>query len=242
MERSPLSNLHLQPGTVTLVGFGPGAPDLLTIRGERALRQADIIFYDDLTNLDYLNSLAAEKVYVGKRSGRHHTEQDEINGLLLDAAEQRKRVVRLKGGDPMIFAHGGEEIRYLEQHNIPVDVIPGVTTATALAASTKVSLTLRGVSQSVAIVNGHSSNPIVPDTDTLVYYMGGARLSEIRQRLIAQGWREDTPVLAVHNVSLPSEQVFDTTIGQLGNETYPTPVIILVGDVAAYRHHENPHK
>ena len=227
--------LHCQ-GHVTLVGFGPGDPELLTVKAVKALRQADIIFYDDLIGKAYLDTLRAEKVYVGKRSGQHHAEQSAINRLLLQAAREGKQVVRLKGGDPMVFGHAGEEIEYLQSNLINVSVIPGITTASALAATTKVSLTQRGISSSVALVNGHAAAPIVPDTDTIVYYMGGSRLGSIRKSLLAEGWSVTTPVLLVHNVSLPDEQIFETTVGQLGDVDYPTPVIALVGDVARLRH------
>ena len=223
-------------GHVTLVGFGPGDPELLTVKAVKALKQADIIFYDDLIGKQYLDTLSAEKIYVGKRSGQHHVEQSAINRLLLQAAREGKQVVRLKGGDPMVFGHAGEEIEYLQSNLVSVTVIPGITTASALAATTKVSLTQRGISSSVALVNGHAAAPIVPHTDTIVYYMGGSRLGSIRKSLLAEGWSVATPVLLVHNASLPDEQTFETTVGQLGDVDYPTPVIALVGDVARLRH------
>lgn len=223
--------LHRQ-GHVTLVGFGPGDPELLTVKAVKALQLADVIFYDDLIDKDYLDTLAAEKIYVGKRSGKHSAEQYDINRFLLKAAREGKEVVRLKGGDPMVFGHAGEEIEYLQGNLVSVSVIPGITTASALAASTKVSLTLRGVSSGVALVNGHSSRPVVPNTETIVYYMGGSSLEQIRESLLSEGWAANTPVMAVHNVSLKDEQVYKTTLSQLGTESYPTPVILLVGDVA----------
>lgn len=232
-ERDDVLN---RQGKVTLVGFGPGDPELLTVKAVKALQQADVIFYDDLIGKDYLETLTAEKIYVGKRSGKHHAEQSDINRLLLKAAREGKEVVRLKGGDPMVFGHAGEEIEYLQSNLVSVSVIPGITTASALAATTKVSLTQRGISSSVSLVNGHADSPIVPDTDTIIYYMGGSRLSHIQASLKAAGWADTTPVLLVHNVSLPDEQTFETTVGQLGSASYPTPVIALVGDVARLRH------
>ena len=229
--------LHRQ-GKVTLVGFGPGDPELLTVKAVKALQRADVIFYDDLIGKQYLDTLSAEKVYVGKRSGLHHAEQDEINRLLLQAAREGKDVVRLKGGDPMVFAHAGEEIEYLQSNLVSVSVIPGITTVSALAASAKISLTQRNISSSIALVNGHSTNPIIPSTDTIVYYMGGSRVTQIGKALLSEGWAATTPVLLVHNVSLPDEQTFETTIGELSTATsqLPTPVIMLVGDVAQLRH------
>ena len=228
-ERSPIP--------VTLVGFGPGDPDLLTVAAVKALRQADIIFHDDLIDQTYLQNFSAEKVYVGKRSGHHAAEQNDINRLLLEAALQGKNVVRLKGGDPMLFAHAQEEIDYLRNHGIEVNVIPGITTASALAARTQTSLTERGVSQSVALVNGHANRPLTPDAETLVYYMGASKLQEIAQALIGQGKRETTPVLLAANVSRSDEQVFHVTLRQLATEAphYPTPLIALIGDVARKR-------
>lgn len=234
--------LHRQ-GKVTLVGFGPGDPELLTVKAVKALQNADIIFYDDLIGKDFLDTLRAEKHYVGKRSGCHHAEQDDINRLLLKAAREGKETVRLKGGDPMVFGHAGEEIEYMQSNLIEVSVIPGITTASALAATTKVSLTQRGVSSSVAFVNGHSAQPIVPNTETIVYYMGGAQLAKIGESLQAEGWADTTPVLLVHNVSLPDEETFETTVEGLRSEVkgqrskVKLPVIALVGDVARLRHH-----
>ena len=121
-------------GKVWLVGFGPGDPELLTIKGYKLIKTADIIFYDDLLNKEFLLKFPSEKVYVGKRKGNHSIEQAEINELLYEAAVSGKTVVRLKGGDPMLFAHGGEEIEYLERRHIEVEVVPGITAALAAAA------------------------------------------------------------------------------------------------------------
>ena len=229
-----LASTKQQAPGVTLVGFGPGDPELLTVKAIKALQQADIIFHDDLVDKDFLRTFPAELVYVGKRSGHHSAEQDEINHLLLEAALEGKRVVRLKGGDPMLFAHAQEEIRYLENRGIEVTVVPGITTASALAARAKVSLTERGVSQSVALINGHANRPLTPDAETLVYYMGASKLQQISQALIARGKRPGTPVLLASNVSTADEQFFHTTLAELVEQApdYPTPLIALVGEVA----------
>ena len=215
--RSSLKNLLNTQGTVSLVGFGPGDPDLLTIKATKAIEQADIIFYDDLIDASYLEDKKGEKVYVGKRAGYHHKEQGDINRLLLNAAREGKQVVRLKGGDPMIFAHGSEEIEYLESNLIHVEVIPGITTASALAASQKISLTHRDFSSSVALVSGHTQQPVTPDAETLVYYMGAKQLQAIATKLIDEGWAMNTPVLITYNVSRADEQTFETTLWQLRN-------------------------
>ena len=240
--RSSLKNLLNSQGTVSLVGFGPGDPDLLTIKAAKAIDAADIIFYDDLINDSYLADKKAEKIYVGKRAGYHHKEQADINRLLLDAAREGKNVVRLKGGDPMIFAHGSEEIEYLESNLIKVNVIPGITTASALAASQKISLTHRDFSSSVALVSGHTPQPVTPDAETLVYYMGAKQLQAIATQLIdKEGWAFNTPVLLTYNVSRPDEQTFKTTLWNLRNgemQNLPTPLIALIGNVARLKHHQ----
>lgn len=229
-------------GTVSLVGFGPGDPDLLTIKAAKALDAADIIFYDDLIDDSYLADKKAEKIYVGKRAGYHHKEQADINRLLLEAAREGKNVVRLKGGDPMIFAHGSEEIEYLQSNLIKVNVIPGITTASALAASQKISLTHRDFSSSVALVSGHTPQPVTPDAETLVYYMGAKQLQTIATQLIdKEGWAFNTPVLLTYNVSRPDEQTFETTLWNLRNgemQNLPTPLIALIGNVAGLKHHQ----
>ncbi len=229
-------------GSVSLVGFGPGDPDLLTIKAAKAIDAADIIFYDDLIDDSYLADKKAEKIYVGKRAGYHHKEQADINRLLLEAAREGKNVVRLKGGDPMIFAHGSEEIEYLESNLIKVNVIPGITTASALAASQKISLTHRDFSSSVALVSGHTLQPVTPDAETLVYYMGAKQLQTIATQLIdKEGWAFNTPVLLTYNVSRPDEQTFETTLWNLRNgemQNLPTPLIALIGYVAGLKHHQ----
>lgn len=229
-------------GSVSLVGFGPGDPDLLTIKAAKAIDAADIIFYDDLIDDSYLANKKAEKIYVGKRAGYHHKEQADINRLLLNAAREGKNVVRLKGGDPMIFAHGSEEIEYLESNLIKVNVIPGITTASALAASQKISLTHRDFSSSVALVSGHTQQPVTPDAETLVYYMGAKQLQTIATQLIdKEGWAFNTPVFLTYNVSRPDEQTFETTLWNLRNgemQNLPTPLIALIGNVAGLKHHQ----
>lgn len=229
-------------GSVSLVGFGPGDPDLLTIKAAKAIDAADIIFYDDLIDDSYLADKKAEKIYVGKRAGYHHKEQADINRLLLEAAREGKNVVRLKGGDPMIFAHGSEEIEYLESNLIKVNVIPGITTASALAASQKISLTHRDFSSSVALVSGHTPQPVTPDAETLVYYMGAKQLQTIATQLIdKEGWAFNTPVLLTYNVSRPDEQTYETTLWNLRNgemQNLPTPLIALIGYVAGLKHHQ----
>ncbi|MDR3365787.1 MAG: uroporphyrinogen-III C-methyltransferase [Prevotellaceae bacterium] len=225
-------------GKVTLVGFGPGNPDLLTIGGDKALCRADVIFHDDLVDKDFLNKYRAVKVYAGKRSGRHSFGQDEINELVYQAAISGKNVVRLKGGDPMVFAHGREEIDYLQSRFVSVEVIPGISAGIALSSSTHIPLTHRGVASSVAFVTGHSvkEEASAPNADTLVYYMGGANISGIAKALMLSGRSASTPVALVHNVSLPGQKIFFTTLEELQFSVikYPTPIAIVVGEVVLF--------
>jgi uroporphyrinogen III methyltransferase/synthase len=228
---------RLRYGKVTLVGFGPGHPDLLTLGGDKALAQADVIFYDDLTDHAFLSRYAGEKVCVGKRKGAHRFRQEEINELVYRAAVSGRNTVRLKGGDPMIFAHGREEIDFLQSRLIEVAVIPGIPSGIALAACTHIPLTHRGTASSVAFVTGHAgAEAPVPDADTLVYYMGGAHVSAIAAKLIAAGRREDLPVALVHNVSLPGQQVYYSSLKELQYSVihYPTPILIVIGEVVAF--------
>jgi len=224
-------------GKVSLVGFGPGNPDLLTIGGEKALKQADVIFYDDLLDENYLNNFTAERVYVGKRKDKHSFEQKDINRLILNAAQAGKRVVRLKGGDPMVFAHGGEEVEYLQSNFVEVDVIPGVSSGIAVSSLTKIPLTHRGIASSVAFITGHSDSVQIPKTDTLVYYMAGSRIRQIAQKAIAEGRNPKTPVMLSYHVSLPDQKEYFSTLEELSlsEQKFPTPVIIVMGDVVSLR-------
>ncbi len=228
------NDIRTNYGKVWLVGFGPGDPELLTIKGLKLLQTADIIFYDDLLNKEYVAEFKAEKVYVGKRKDKHSFEQNEINKLMVQAAISGKKVVRLKGGDPMIFAHGGEEIEYLRQNQIEVSIVPGITTALAAAAYTGIPLTHRGLASSVTFLSGHSIKKMeIPKSGTLVLYMGGSNLQTIASEVIRKGWNSNTPVLLAYNVSNPGQEEYYTTLEQIINEPkiYKTPVIIIMGDV-----------
>ena len=231
------NDLRNQYGKITLVGFGPGNPDLLTLGGDKALSQSDIIFHDDLLDKNYLNKYNAEKVYVGKRKGSHCFEQSEINRLILEAAKAGKQVVRLKGGDPMIFAHGGEEVEYLERNLVDVEVIPGVSSGIAVASLLKIPLTHRGISSSMAFISGHSENVHLPDAETLVIYMGGSNIKTIARKAIKLGRNSETPVMLVYNLSLPNQQEFFFTLEELSftEQKFQTPVIIVIGEVINFR-------
>ena len=228
-------------GKVYLVGYGPGDPELITVKGQRLLKEADVVFYDDLAfndnsnyQLSIINYQLDKLVYVGKRSGRHSHSQEEINELMYQAATEGKTVVRLKGGDPMVFAHGREEIDYLQSRFVKVEVVPGISSGIALASLTQIPLTHRGLARSVAFVLGHAKDIQTPTADTLLYYMGGAKVSEIAHSLIASGRSAETPVALVTNVSLPNQRTVFTSLGEMKWALFKaTPVLIIVGEVVA---------
>ena len=180
-------------GKVYLIGAGPGAQDLITLRGARLLAQADVVLHDALVTDEMLALCPqAEKILVGKRYGQLSTAQQFINKQLVDYAGKVKLVVRLKGGDPMLFGRADEELRALEEAGIEVEVVPGITTALAAAAATRQPLTKRGVARSVAFFTSstapeHSEHHAIPDTDTLVQYMGGREATATAARMLAQG-------------------------------------------------------
>ena len=223
-------------GKVILAGFGPGNPDLLTIGGDKALAGADVIFHDALIDMEFLNKYSATKVHVGKRKGKHSHHQDEINEYLYEAAISGKNAVRLKGGDPMIFAHGREEIDFLQSRFIEVTVIPGISSGVALASYTHIPLTHRGISSSVAFVTGHSSKKSnIPAADTLVYYMAGENISNIAKEMIASGRDAGTPAAWVCDVSLPGRKTFFTTLKELQFSVikHSAPVLVIIGETVA---------
>ncbi|MBQ0029617.1 MAG: uroporphyrinogen-III C-methyltransferase [Bacteroidales bacterium] len=222
-------------GKVTLVGFGPGDPDLLTIKGYKALEHADVIFYDDLTNESFLKQFKAEQIYVGKRSGKHSHHQDDINELLYQSAIQGNEVVRLKGGDPMLFSHGREEVDFLRSRMVDVEIVPGISSGNALASLLQIPLTHRGVARSVAMVLGHSEEPQTVDADTLLYYMGGSSISKIANALIDSGRATETPVAIVTNVSLPNQRAVYSSLKELRYAVFKdTPVLLMIGNVVRF--------
>ena len=230
-------------GTVYLVGAGPGAPDLLTLRAARLLARADVVFHDALVPLEILRLASrARKVEVGKRSGRHSTAQNFINKRLADAARCHKVVVRLKGGDPMLFGRAHEEISYLKERRIRVEVVPGVTAALAAAAESGVSLTRRGLSRSVAFVTprrGAGERPndwvkVALAADTAAIYMGAGEAEAIARQLIAAGKPSTTPVAIVEHATLPEARwVFGTlaALPEVAAQTSGGPALILLGEV-----------
>ncbi len=227
-------------GIVHLVGAGPGAPDLLTVRAVRLLGEADIVFHDALIGPEILSLKKGEKIAVGKRCGKHSTAQHFINKRLLDAARRYPLVVRLKGGDPMLFGRAHEEIVFLERNNIQVEVVPGVTAALAASADLGISLTRRGLSRSVAFVTPRVGAGEPPSNwvqaasaaDTAVIYMGAGEAPAIAAALIAAGKPPSTPLAMVESASLPHVSVAYGTLARLPR-LGAGPVLILIGE--AYR-------
>ncbi len=233
-------------GKVYLVGAGPGAADLITVRGARLLAQADVVLYDALVTPEMLELCArAEKISVGKRSGQRSTAQTLINHQLVECAKRYSLVVRLKGGDPMLFGRADEELRALEAEGIEVEVVPGITTAVAAAAATLQPLTKRGVARSVAFFTSSTApdqpdHPALPETDTLVQYMGGREAAATAERLLAEGRRPDLPVVVVENCSRSDERILRLTLSDLahGLESGHGPVLVMMGEALAMRAHQ----
>ena len=235
------------PGKVYLIGAGPGAQDLITLRGARLLAQADVVLHDALVTAEMLELCPqAEKILVGKRYGQLSAAQQFINKQMVDNAHKFPLVVRLKGGDPMLFGRADEELRALEEAGIEVEVVPGITTALAAAAASKQPLTKRGVARSVAFFTSstapeHSTHDAIPDTDTLVQYMGGREAIATAERLLAQGRRADTPVVVIENCSRPDQHIRRLTIASLahGLDAAHGPVLVMLGEAMAARPHQN---
>jgi uroporphyrin-III C-methyltransferase len=232
-------------GTVYLVGAGPGAPDLLTLRAAELLRRSDIVFYDALVHPDTI-ALAdkAEKIAVGKRCGRHSTAQRFINKRLVDAAHTHAVVVRLKGGDPMLFGRAQEEIDALEQNSIQYQIVPGITAALAASAAVGTSMTRRGLSRNVTFVTprrgageeGHDWAHSALAADTCAIYMGVGEAAQIAATLMSRGASPDLPVVIVESASLPGERSIAARLADLGAaaaQMITGPAVILLGEVYA---------
>ena len=233
-------------GKVYLVGAGPGAADLITVRGATLLAKADVVFHDALVEEAMLAYCPqAEKIAVGKRCGKHSTAQKFINKRLVDAARKHQVVVRLKGGDPMIFGRADEEITELEEAGIEVEVVPGITAALAAAATLKQSLTLRGVARSVAFstqakATDSTALPL-PTADTVVIYMGRDEAVTIAHQLLEQGRPATLPVRIIEAISTERERSLALTLGEMaaGQATDwfdgQAPALLLVGAVFGNR-------
>jgi uroporphyrin-III C-methyltransferase len=228
-------------GTVYLVGAGPGAPDLLTLRAARLLERADVVFFDALAHPETVALAArAERIAVGKRCGRYATAQRFINKRLIDAARKHAVVVRLKGGDPLLFGRAQEELDALHGAGIACEIVPGISAAFAASAALGISLTERGLARSVAfatprIGEGQAASDwadAVLAADTAALYMAGGHACEIAAQLIARGKPASTPVMIVENASLPAQREHALTLGELAAEAPqlgPGPALLLLG-------------
>jgi uroporphyrin-III C-methyltransferase len=231
---------------VSLVGAGPGDPELLTLKARRLLDDADVVVYDRLVS-DEIMALVPHgtaRISVGKQPKCHPIPQEEINALLVKLARAGRRVVRLKGGDPFLFGRGSEEAAHLHSHGVRYEVVPGVTSASGCAAAIGVPLTHRGLASSVRFVTGHCRNDLELDLDwrgladpdtTLVIYMGMANIPQIAVRLIAHGLPEKTPAAAICDGTRPNQRHIISTLGEISGVAaaarFEGPVLFMVGRV-----------
>ncbi len=239
------------PGTVWLVGAGPGAPSLITLLGYHALVHADVVVYDALVNehvLDWARP-EAEIEYAGKRGGKPSANQGDISVRLVALAREGKRVLRLKGGDPFVFGRGGEEGQALARAGISFRIVPGISAGIGGLAYAGIPVTHRDTNHSVLFLTGHDATGDVPAgvdwravaqaTPVIVMYMAVKNLTHIAERLTAHGRDQDDPVAVVSNASLPGQTVVETTLGAIldkaTTEHLPTPAIVVVGRVTGFR-------
>jgi uroporphyrin-III C-methyltransferase/precorrin-2 dehydrogenase/sirohydrochlorin ferrochelatase len=236
-----------RPGSVTLVGAGPGDPGLLTLNALRALGEADVILHDRLVSEAVLRLArpGAERIEVGKSAQGHSTRQEHIHALMLEHARRGRRVVRLKGGDPFVFGRGGEELEFLRDHDIAFEVVPGITAALACGAYAGIPLTHRDHAQSLRLVTAHCKDSLDTldwqalgqDRQTLAFYMGVAGLDTIQQRLLQAGRSAATPFAIVENGSRPEQRVVTGTLADLPGtarlHAVRSPALLVVGEVAA---------
>lgn len=232
-------------GTVTLVGAGPGDPELLTLKAARLIRSADVVVYDNLVGARILEMIppTAERIYVGKIAGNHTLSQEGINRLLVDLARSGKRIVRLKGGDPFVFGRGGEEMEELISAGFDVEIVPGITAALGAASSCHFPLTHRDHAQSCVFVTGHLKDDSIEldwpmlarPGQTLVFYMGINGLEIISRELIAHGLPASTPAALIYKATQPEERFVTTTLANLATtalaEDIKPPALIIVGSV-----------
>jgi len=235
----------VQQGEVWLIGCGPGDPELLTLKAQRLLQQADVILYDRLVDARILDMARreAERVYVGKHAGDHALSQDEINALMIERARAGQKVARLKGGDVYIFGRGGEEAQALVEAGVPFTVVPGLTTAAAVSAQYGMPLTHREHAQAVTLITGHSREGGLPynwaalaqPNHTLVIYMGLKNLPLIRDKLLANGLATDTPVALIENGTRPNARILvstlDRCVADRDTHSLKPPTLIVIGEV-----------
>jgi uroporphyrinogen III methyltransferase/synthase len=243
----------MKQGKIYLVGAGPGDPGLMTVKGLDCLRRADVVIYDRLIDESILMEARpeAEKIYVGKADRLHILEQDSINQLLLEKAREGKVVVRLKGGDPFVLGRGGEEAGVLTRHGIPFEVVPGVTSASAVPAYAGIPITHREVASSFAVITGHKASDrgepriswdkLATGADTLVILMGMRNLAKIVDQLIKHGRPPSTPVAVITQGTTSRQRCLVGTlqdiVDKVGRENLQPPSVVVVGDVVRLRKH-----
>lgn len=236
-----------QPGTVYLVGAGPGDPELLTVKAARLLSQCDALVYDSLVPKEVLDLVpeGCERQFVGKRRGHHSVPQPSTNAVLVQMAQKHAVVVRLKGGDPFLFGRGGEEAAYLADRGIPVQVVPGVTAGIAAPAYAGIPVTHRCAGSSVTFVTGHEEidkrrpsvnwRSLAAASDGLVIYMGLHNLPRIAEELKAGGLRSDTPVAVIQQGTVAGQRCLKATLEDVAErareQAFKSPSIVVVGDV-----------
>ncbi|USD61785.1 uroporphyrinogen-III C-methyltransferase [Vibrio sp. SCSIO 43140] len=237
------NHTSLNAGFVSLVGAGPGDPDLLTVKGYRVIQSADVVVFDRLVSKDIL-SLAkpdAEMIYVGKKLDYHCVPQDQINQILVEKAKEGHKVVRLKGGDSFIFGRGGEELETLAENGISFEVVPGITAAAGATAYAGIPLTHRDHAQSVQFITGHVQkdgreiewSSLAQSNNTLVFYMGLKQSGRITDKLITHGLDENTPCAVIENGTRKEQRVFQgalNTLPHMASEA-ESPALIVVGSV-----------
>ncbi|MFS1412597.1 uroporphyrinogen-III C-methyltransferase [Vibrio sp. 10N.286.49.C2] len=237
------NNTTTNRGFVSLVGAGPGDPDLLTVKGYRVIQSADVVVYDRLVS-DEILALAkvdAEMIYVGKKLDFHCVPQDQINQILVKKAQEGHNVVRLKGGDSFIFGRGGEELETLAENNVRFEVVPGITAAAGATAYAGIPLTHRDHAQSVQFITGHVQKDgreinwqaLAQSNNTLVFYMGLKQSAHITTQLLEQGLNADTPCAIIENGTRKEQRVFQgslNTLPELANQA-KSPALIVVGSV-----------
>lgn len=233
---------------VTLVGAGPGDPDLITVKGVKALAKADVVMYDALANDDLLSYAPnAKKVFVGKRQGYKRYSQERINELIVENAFNYGHVVRLKGGDPFVFGRGSEEIRYVDSFGIPIEVVSGISSSVAVPAKLGIPVTQRNVSRSFWVLTGtDSKNELAKDvalaaksSATVVILMGMSKLSKIVNLFQEEG-KGETPIAIIQNGTLPNEKLGVGTVNtieeQVALKKLSSPAIIIIGEVVKESH------
>ena len=234
-------------GQVFLVGAGPGDPELLTLRALRLLEEAEVVVHDSLVSKEILALIpaTAERICAGKKSGNHSLKQEEINKLLVGLARRGRKVLRLKGGDPFIFGRGGEEMQFLAGHDVPFEIVPGITSASGAACYAGIPLTHRDYAQSFVITTGHPRKGVCElDWDmlarprqTVVIYMGLGQIRQICAGLIEHGRRAGTPVAVVERATTSAQRVIVGTLGTIAAEcarhNARSPSLIIVGEVVS---------